>query len=151
MTNPSGLAASISLEVPGSSLAGSARWRALLVEDYADLAEATSELMRRHGLEVRLATTGGEALEMAMAFNPDLVLCDMMLPDMAGLDVAHALRARGRVNRPLLAILTAMGADHLHELERGTSPRDVDVFLSKPLASKTLVNLLSKLNVSHSR
>src|SRR4051794_15843563 len=79
-----------------------AQHRVLLVEDHPDLAEATAELMRLHGLEVRVATTGGDALEMAEEFNPVLIVCDMMLPDMAGLDVAQALRARRQANDLLI-------------------------------------------------
>ena len=55
------------------------RHRALLVEDHAALAEATAELMRLHGLQVRVAATGGDALKTAEEFNPVLILCDLML------------------------------------------------------------------------
>jgi CheY-like chemotaxis protein len=125
--------------------------RVLLVEDHAALAEATAELMRHHGLEVRVATTGADALKMAEEFNPVLVLCDMMLPDMAGLDVAHVLRAKGKTNDLLIAMLTARSADDLREFRGHTGTRAVNLFLSKPLTAQTLTELLSNLDVLQPR
>jgi two-component system OmpR family response regulator len=117
--------------------------RVLLVEDHAALGEATAALMRFHGLEVRVATTGGDALRMAEEFNPVLILCDMMLPDMAGLDVAQAVRARRPASDVLIAILTAMSTDGLSAVEGKTT--GVDLFLSKPLTNNTLLALVARL------
>jgi CheY-like chemotaxis protein len=125
--------------------------RALLVEDHAALAEATAELMRLHGLEVRIAASGGDALEMAEEFNPVLILCDMRLPDMAGLDLAEALRARCRTNDLLIAIITATSLDYLYGFEDQTKTRGVDLFLSKPLTNEALSGLLSQLEVLYPR
>jgi two-component system, sensor histidine kinase ChiS len=125
--------------------------RVLLVEDHPALAEATAELIRHHGLEVRVATTGADALKIAEEFNPVLVLCDMMLPDMGGLDVAQVLRAKGRTNDLLIAMLTARSADDLREFEGHTRTREVNLFLSKPLTEETLTELLSNLEVLQSR
>jgi CheY-like chemotaxis protein len=111
------------------------------------LAEATAELMRLYGLEVRVATSGADALKTAEEFNPVLILCDMMLPDMAGLDVAQALRAKCRPRDVLIAMLTATSPDHLREFEREMKPPRVNLFLSKPLTNETLIGLLSKLEV----
>ena len=69
------------------------RYRVLLVEDHEPLAEATAEFIRDKGLEVQIASNGREALEMAASFHPEIVLCDMRLPDMPGYEVAQALRA----------------------------------------------------------
>jgi CheY-like chemotaxis protein len=123
----------------------SARHRVLLVEDHAALAEATAELLRFHGLEVRVATTGGDALAMTKAFDPVLILCDMMLPDMSGLDVALAVRATHDSNDVLIAVCSAMRADDLREIERHTKTRGIDLFLSKPLTNETLIGLLPRL------
>ena len=125
--------------------------RVLLVEDHVALAEATAELMRHHGLEVRVATSGADALKMAEEFNPALILCDMMLPDMAGLDVAQVLRAKGRAQRPLIAILTARSENDLREFEGHTRTGEVNVFLSKPLTTETLTGLLSEFEVLQPR
>ena len=128
-----------------------ARHRALLVEDHSPLAEATAELMRLHGLEVRVATTGRDALQMVETFDPVLILCDMRLPDMAGLEVAEALRARCTGSDLLIAIITATSADCLREFEGQATTRGVNLFLSKPVTSETLIGLLSELEALQSR
>ncbi len=124
-----------------------ARHRVLLVEDHAALAEATAEFMGLHGLEVRVASCGRDALKIAEEFNPVLVLCDLSLPDMAGLDVALALRAKRRENDVLIVMLTAMGADELRGLELLPNTSGVNLFLSKPLTNESLIDLLSRLDV----
>jgi two-component system OmpR family response regulator len=123
----------------------------LLVEDHAAVAEATAEFLRLHGLDVRIAASGFEALKMVEEFHPVLVLCDISLPDMTGLDVARALRARGGAADLLLAMLTAMHAADLGELERETNIHGVDLYLSKPLTSEALTDLLSRLDVLQRR
>jgi len=60
-----------------SFLDAGATARLLLVEDYIGLAEATQEFLQSEGLEVRLASTGREALDAAVAFQPDIVVCDL--------------------------------------------------------------------------
>ena len=96
-TDKGGLAGDAST---GSEPAGgqAARHRVLLVEDHAGFAEATAALMRHHGLDVSIATSGGDALKLAEECRPVLVLCDLTLPDMTGLDVVQALRARRGAN-----------------------------------------------------
>jgi CheY-like chemotaxis protein len=126
------------------------RHRVLLVEDHASVADATAELMRLHGLEVSVATTGSDALEMADAFNPILILCDLRLPDMTGLDVAAALRVRCRRNDLLFAIITAASTEYLREFEGQAKTCGVNLFLSKPLTNETLIALVSQLDALQS-
>jgi CheY-like chemotaxis protein len=127
------------------------RHRVLLVEDHASVAEATAELMRLHGLEVHVASTGSDALEMVEAFNPVLILCDLRLPDMTGLDVAAALRVRCRKNDLLIAIITATSAEYLREFEAQAKTCGVNLLLPKPLTNETLIALVSQLEVLQPR
>jgi two-component system, NarL family, sensor histidine kinase BarA len=122
-----------------------ARHRALLVDDHAGFAEATAALMRQHGLDVSVATSGGDALKLAEECNPVLVLCDLALPDMTGLDVVQALRARRGANACLAVILSAMSAKFLRELEGHSKASDVTLLLPKPLTSPILIDLIAKL------
>jgi len=134
----------------GSEPAGgrTVRHRVLLVEDHADLAEATATLMRHHGLDVSIATSGGDALKMAEECNPVLVLCDLTLPDMTGLDVVRALRARQGTNDWLAVILSAMSANDLREIEGHTRTSDITLMLPKPLTSPILIDLIARLEAS---
>jgi CheY-like chemotaxis protein len=119
------------------------RYRVLLVDDHAPLAEATAELMHAKGLDVRIASTGREALEMAAAFHPEIVLCDFYLPDMEGLDVARALRAIPGLKSGVIALHTAMTESDLPWLKDADAP--VDLFLSKPITAEEIDALVSQL------
>lgn len=120
--------------------------RVLLIEDYEPLAEATAAFMESHGLRVRIASTGQEALDLTPAFQPEIVLCDVRLPDMSGFDVARALRATPGAKDVLIAIHTAMGESDLRAL--GPADKSVNMYLSKPLTEDKLDTLLSGLEVS---
>jgi len=112
--------------------------RALLVEDDPDLAEVTAEFLSQEGLVVRTALSGREALEIAPAFGPQLVLCDLNLPDTNGLELARKLRSSASTSRSYIVILTAMGGMTAHEL-------DVDAFISKPITTEAVRTLVDKL------
>jgi CheY-like chemotaxis protein len=117
----------------------------LLVEDHAGFAEATATLMRQHGLDVSIATSGGEALKLAEECNPVLVVCDLTLPDMTGLDVVQALRARRGANDYLAVILSAMSANDLREIEVHLGTSEITLLLPKPLTSPILIDLIARV------
>ena len=123
-----------------------ARHRVLLVEDHADLAEATAALMRLHGLDVWIAQSGGDALKLAEECNPVLVVCDLALPDMTGLDVVQALRARRGANDCLVVMFSARSANELREIEGHAKTSGITLWLPKPLTSPILVDLISRLD-----
>jgi DNA-binding response OmpR family regulator len=81
--------------------------RVLVVEDDEDNAQALQRSLRMEGYEVRVAADGEQALEQGRAFAPDLVILDLGLPKIDGVEVAEALRADDDV--PIL-ILTARDA-----------------------------------------
>jgi CheY-like chemotaxis protein len=116
--------------------------RALIIDDYVPLAEATAEFMRCEGLEVQIASTGRDALEIAAAFQPDIVLCDSILPDMPGPDLASALRESAGAKNAVIALHSAMNES---DLRACYSDAPVDMFLPKPLTKEQLDALLSQL------
>jgi CheY-like chemotaxis protein len=120
------------------------RWRVLLIEDHAPLAEATAEFIRSKDLDVRIASTGREALEIAAEFHPEIVLCDMRLPDMTGPDVARALRKMPRAKDAVIAMHSAMTEPDLRT-ESLQASAAVNLFLSKPLTEEKLDTLISVL------
>jgi CheY-like chemotaxis protein len=119
--------------------------RALIIEDYAILAEATAELLRTAGFEVQIANWAGEGLAMAATFRPDLVLCDIKLPDMSGMDVARALRANPGTADVLIVLHTAMDDTDIKVLRRLTRADEVNLVLSKPLTNEKIDTLLAAL------
>jgi two-component system response regulator RegX3 len=107
--------------------------RILLVEDEASFVEALTVGLRREGFEVAVATDGAQALEMFDDVAPDLVLLDVMLPKVTGLDVCRELRSRSNV--PIIMV-TAKGSeiDTVVGLEVGA-----DDYVSKPYRLRELV------------
>jgi two-component system response regulator RegX3 len=112
----------------------SAAPRVLLVEDEAPLAESIAYTLVREGLSVTTAPDGERALERFRSEPPHIVILDLMLPKLAGLDVCRAIRAESQV--PIL-ILTAKDseADKVAGLELGA-----DDYVTKPFSMRELVS-----------
>jgi CheY-like chemotaxis protein len=119
--------------------------RVLLVEDHPDLAAATSEFLEAEGLDVRTALSGGEALEIAPAFRPQLTFCDLNLPDMTGLDVVRELRSNAATEGTYVVILTGLGRAELPPRTEADRLR-VDAFVAKPLTIELIRTLVEKLS-----
>jgi CheY-like chemotaxis protein len=119
--------------------------RLLLVEDHAALAKATADFLRDSGLDVQIADSGKTALQMMNTFRPEIVLCDMCLPDMSGLEVVKALRASPFTKDAIVAVLTSMIDADLDLLERSASDYGVNFFLSKPMTEQKLDRVLAGL------
>jgi CheY-like chemotaxis protein len=122
------------------------RPRLLLVEDNVPLAEVTAEFLRGQGLEVRIVESGEEALAIARVFQPEIILCDIQLPDMSGLDVARALRTNPNTRRTLFALHSAMSEVELRAIKRAFDV-EVNFVVSKPLTLQKLDSLLAALEV----
>jgi len=107
--------------------------RVLVVEDDAAIADVLRRALRQEGHEVRSAQDGVEALEMAEAFVPDLVILDLGLPKLDGVEVCRRLRAES--DAPIL-ILTARTdtEDRVEGLDSGA-----DDYLVKPFERKELL------------
>jgi two-component system, OmpR family, response regulator RegX3 len=105
----------------------------LLVEDEDSFVEALTIGLRREGFDVVVATDGAEALEMFDDVKPDLVLLDVMLPKVTGIDVCRELRTRSSV--PIIMV-TAKGSeiDTVVGLEVGA-----DDYVTKPYRLRELV------------
>jgi two-component system alkaline phosphatase synthesis response regulator PhoP len=119
--------------------------RLLLIEDHVSLAEVTAELLRLAGVDVWIAKSGTEALKMGRVVKPDIILCDMYLPDMSGLETGRALRANPDTRNAVFAIHTSMGASDIRMLEREVPAGEVDLFLPKPITEELIEKLLASL------
>ncbi len=82
---------------------------ALIVEDHPDQAEMVARLLRLHDYEPIVALTGTTALELARTVAPDIVVLDLMLPDINGFDVCRKLRSERSTMRTPVVMLTALG------------------------------------------
>jgi CheY-like chemotaxis protein len=116
--------------------------RVLIVEDNADCAEALALLLRLDGHDVDTAGDGPTGLEKARDDEPDVVLLDLGLPGMSGLDVARRLREQGAWRKaPLLIAVTGHGqeADRRRSAEAG-----IDLHLVKPVDPVQLRSVLRR-------
>jgi DNA-binding response OmpR family regulator len=107
--------------------------RILVVDDDDNVAEVVTRYLQREGYEVETVGNGRIALERALADPPDLVVLDLMLPGMDGLEVCRRLRALAPV--PVI-MLTARGgeSERVVGLELGA-----DDYVAKPFSPKELV------------
>ena len=106
----------------------------LVVDDEPDIADFVRRGLLRSGFDVQVAYSGEQALEAVWAAKPDLMVLDLILPDMDGLDVCAQLREAG--NGLGIVILTArhLVGQRVRGLEAGA-----DDYLPKPFASEELL------------
>jgi PAS domain S-box-containing protein len=116
--------------------------RILVVDDVRDSADSLATLLRLFGNDVRTAYEGRQALAVAAAYRPDLVLLDLGLPGMNGYEVARQLRALPAQGERILVALTGFGTE---EDRRQTRDAGFDYHLVKPVDLEALQHLLSSL------
>jgi PAS domain S-box-containing protein len=118
----------------------------LVVDDEQPILEALRELLAMQGYNLAFASDGFEALEAAAKLLPDLILLDVMMPDLDGFEVCRRLRADPRLAQVPVVMLTALndGDSRLRGIEAGA-----DEFLSKPFDPAELlarVRTITRLN-----
>jgi two-component system response regulator MprA len=107
--------------------------RILVVDDDPMVATTVQRVLRPEGYEVDVALGGAQALERARAHPPDLVVLDLMMPGIDGLEVCRQLRAKGSL--PILMLTARSGtADRVRGLDTGA-----DDYLVKPFAYAELL------------
>jgi two-component system, OmpR family, phosphate regulon response regulator PhoB len=110
--------------------------RILIVEDEADLQHVLEYNLRQAGHEVTVASKGADALRLAKEQRPDLVLLDLMLPDMQGTDICRALKAAPETKAISVMMVTAKGEeiDRVVGFELGA-----DDYVVKPFSVRELL------------
>lgn len=108
----------------------------LVVDDEEPILELVKHHLEKEGFRVILAKTGEEAIEKATSDSPDLIVLDLMLPGIQGLDVAKILKARAETQNIPIVMLTAKAeeTDMVVGLEVGA-----DDYVIKPFSPKVLV------------
>ncbi|MGE0642530.1 MAG: response regulator transcription factor [Nitrospira sp.] len=108
----------------------------LIVEDERDILQLVKHYLEKEGLRATVAMTGLEALKRVAEDKPDLVVLDLMLPEMDGLEVCKRLRADPETAMVPILMLTAKAeeSDTIVGLELGA-----DDYVTKPFSPKTLV------------
>jgi two-component system alkaline phosphatase synthesis response regulator PhoP len=108
----------------------------MVVDDEPDLLELVAYNIRQDGHEVLTATNGLAALEMVKSRQPDVVVLDVMMPGLSGLEVARRLRSQTETASIPIVMLTAR-AEEKHELEGLDA--GADDYISKPFSMQVLI------------
>lgn len=116
--------------------------RILIVDDDSDIQELLSYNLRKEGYEVKTAGDGKEAVAKAAEFRPDLILLDVMMPEMDGIETCRELRINSDLDETMIAFLTARGEDYsqIAGFEAGA-----DDYISKPVKPRVLVSRVNAL------
>lgn len=126
--------------------------RILIAEDEPAIAMSLEFLFSNGGYETRIARDGEDALRSARAFRPDLIVLDLMLPRVSGLEVCRALRTDPLQHRLKVLMLTARGG--MTDIDRGRAA-GVDAYQVKPFSTQELLaqvhRLLATEDLSHAR
>jgi signal transduction histidine kinase len=125
---------------PGTTAGGAPRMRILIADDNYDAAQSLALMLGMDGHEVRTASNGLEALELADEFRPQVVLLDIGMPKLDGYETARQLRERPWGRSVLLFALTGWGQEDDKERARQAG---FDRHLVKPLEPETLSELLA--------
>src|SRR5215212_1616160 len=115
--------------------------RVLVVEDNRDSAETLARLLEICGYSVSVAYTAMEGLETAKRTRPDVVLCDIGLPDSDGFALAEALHENPTTSSARLIAITAYGQEKDHERSRRAG---FQMHLVKPVAPGELLRVLDE-------
>ncbi len=108
----------------------------LLIEDEPNIAEAIRFVLTRDGWQVSVLGDGAAALAEVARLQPDLVILDLMLPGMSGLEILTALRADAATQALPVMMLTAKGLAR----DREAAVRaGVSLFITKPFANAEIV------------
>jgi DNA-binding response OmpR family regulator len=114
--------------------AGSPRKRILVVEDEPDIARGLRDALEFEGFEVQAVGTGKEGLELVRQSTPDLVILDLMLPDLNGFVVCEQVRASHPTLPIIMLTARSQEADKIRGLEVGA-----DDYVTKPFSVGELV------------
>ncbi|MGB0885120.1 MAG: response regulator transcription factor [Chitinophagales bacterium] len=114
----------------------------LLVDDEQDIVEFLKYNLLKENYQIFTANNGIKALELAKKHNPDLIVLDVMMPEMGGIETCRKLRKLAQFEKTIIAFLTAKSADEfvIEGFETGA-----DDYISKPIRPKVFVSRVKAL------
>ncbi len=118
------------------------KYKILLVDDEEDILEFLSYNLEREGFQIFRAGNGIDAIDQAKKHEPQLILLDVMMPGMDGIETCEELRKIPALNNILIAFLTARGEDYsqIAGFEAGG-----DDYITKPIKPKLLISRVKAL------
>lgn len=120
----------------------SSNYKILLVDDESDILEFLSYNLKKEGFQVSTAGNGIEAIEKAKKFHPHLIILDVMMPEMDGIETCEKIRSLPEFSDVLISFLTARGEDYsqIAGFEAGA-----DDYINKPIKPKVFISRVKAL------
>lgn len=119
-----------------------ANFKVLVVDDEPDILEFVEYNLQKEGYQVVLAHNGAEAIEKAKAEDPHLILLDIMMPEMDGIETCRELRAMPEFKKTLIAFLTARSEDFTQITGFDVGADD---YITKPIKPRLLISRVNAL------
>ncbi|MCL2413419.1 MAG: response regulator transcription factor [Bacteroidales bacterium] len=114
----------------------------LLVDDEPDILEFLKYNLEKAEFEVITAKNGKEAIALAEKVNPDLIVLDVMMPEMDGVETCYELRKIEKLAQALIVFLTARGEDYSQIAGFGAGADD---YITKPISPKLFITKINAL------
>lgn len=112
----------------------------LYIEDNEDNIAIVKRTLERNGFEVTICTEGEDGIAKAEEITPDLILVDLHLPGMNGLEITERLRATPELDKSKIMLLTA----DIYSKEEGMAA-GADDFMAKPIRRKTFLKKVNEI------
>ena len=114
----------------------------LIVDDETDILEFLSYNLKKEGFYVHTAQNGKDAIAIANKIKPNLILLDVMMPEMDGIETCEEIRKQPDLSETIISFLTARGEDYsqIAGFEAGA-----DDYITKPIKPKVLVSRIKAL------
>lgn len=114
----------------------------LLVDDENDILELVGFNLEKEGYEVHTASDGRKGLDIARKIQPDLVLLDVMMPEMDGMETCREMREDPKLKNVMIAFLTARGEDYS---QVAGFDAGADDYIQKPIKTRILISRVKAL------
>ena len=117
-------------------------FKILLVDDEPDILEILSYPLKNEGFQVRTANNGLEAIKLAKDIQPHLIVLDVMMPEMDGIEACEIIRKDPKISNTLITFLSARGEDYSKIAGFNAGADD---YITKPIKPKVLVSKVKSL------
>jgi two-component system alkaline phosphatase synthesis response regulator PhoP len=118
------------------------KYTVLLIDDEQDILDFLSYSLRKEGYQVHLAANAEKGIELATSLQPDLIIIDVMMPGMDGIEACKVIRKDLKLSDPIIAFLTSRSEDYsqIAGFEAGA-----DDYISKPIRPRLLISKIEAL------
>lgn len=116
--------------------------KVLVVDDEPSILIPIKFLMEQNGYSVKVATSGKEAMAIIERFQPDLILLDIMLPQMDGLEICQLTREKPECQDIKIVFLSALGSEV--DVAKGIA-LGADAYITKPFSNAEVIETVSRL------